>query len=61
LGVENLEELNRNILEKCLLNGDYRIKDHTMIVNVLFEEEKICLSVFPEAQLENIKLSETKM
>lgn len=57
---ENLEELNRNLLEECLSNGDYRMKDRTKTVNMLFDEEKICLLAFPKAQSIDIKLSDEK-
>jgi len=55
---ETLEELNRTLLAACMATGDHPRKGHSLTINDLFKQEKICLLAFPKAPPVNVPASD---
>ncbi|MBW2649310.1 MAG: hypothetical protein JRC53_05810 [Deltaproteobacteria bacterium] len=52
---QNLEELNRRLLEECMAYGNHRMPGREETVNELYEKEKQHLLPIPEVRFSNIE------
>jgi len=57
---ENLEDLNRMLLQECLAYGDHRISGKDSSVNKLYEQEKHHLLGLPDIEFSNIQTTNGK-